>query len=156
VDELTDIWFASVGRNAKLLLNVPPTRAGLVHETDAARLLAFRERRDAQFAEDVAAGRPVRWRRTGGRSAEAEVTLPHAVTVRTIRLEEDIGAGQAVSRHTVLGETDGGWVPLVGGTTIGWRRLHRCDPAAVRAVRVVVEDAVAPPSPLRIGLYSAA
>src|SRR5205814_1608064 len=39
VDELIELYFTSVGRNSKLLLNVPPTRAGLLHSTDVAQLL---------------------------------------------------------------------------------------------------------------------
>src|SRR4051794_9333800 len=42
VDNLLDLYFSSVGRNGKLLLNVPPTREGLLHPTDVARLTAFR------------------------------------------------------------------------------------------------------------------
>ena len=37
-DTLLETYFTSVGRNSKLLLNVPPTRAGLLHETDVAQL----------------------------------------------------------------------------------------------------------------------
>jgi alpha-L-fucosidase len=39
--ELTELYFMSVGRNANLLLNVPPTRDGLLHETDVRNLTAF-------------------------------------------------------------------------------------------------------------------
>ncbi|MFE4964103.1 hypothetical protein [Streptomyces sp. NPDC056660] len=37
VDELTGIYFGSVGRDAVLLLNVPPDTDGLLHATDVAR-----------------------------------------------------------------------------------------------------------------------
>jgi alpha-L-fucosidase len=37
VDALVNLYFRSVGRNAKLLLNVPPTRDGVLHPTDAER-----------------------------------------------------------------------------------------------------------------------
>src|SRR4029079_8844613 len=33
-DTLMNLYFRSVGRNAKLLLNVPPTKDGLLHPTD--------------------------------------------------------------------------------------------------------------------------
>ena len=53
VDDLVEILFTSVGRNSKLLLNMPPTRAELLHETDIARLIRMRARLDAIFAEDL-------------------------------------------------------------------------------------------------------
>ena len=44
VDNLVDLYFNSVGRNSKLLLNVPPTRDGLLHDVDVARLAGFQAR----------------------------------------------------------------------------------------------------------------
>ncbi len=155
VDELTDTWFASVGRNAKLLLNVPPTPAGLLHEADTARLAAFRTRRDSLFAEELASGRPARWRRTGERSAVTELDVGRVAAVGIVRLEEEIARGQAVARYAVLGEVDGAWRELSRGTTIGYRKLDHFPPAAVRRVRVIVEDAAGTPLPLRVGLYAA-
>ncbi|HEV8265736.1 MAG TPA: alpha-L-fucosidase [Gemmatimonadales bacterium] len=155
VDQLADTWFTSVGRNSKLLLNVPPTREGLLHATDVARLAALRAHLTTLFADDVAAGRPVRWRSTGS-EAVAEVDLGRTVTVGTIRLEEDIAHGQFVARYAVHGTVDGDWRQLARGTTVGYRKLDRFEPKPVRRVRVVVEDAVAAPRPLRLGLYQAA
>ena len=145
VEQLADIWFTSVGRNSKLLLNVPPTREGLLHATDVDRLTGLRARLTALFAEDFAVGRP--------HSAVAEVDLGRTVTAGIIRLEEDITQGQCVARYAVLGAVDGDWRELSRGTTIGHRKLDRFAPTPVRKVRVVVEDAVATPRPLRISLY---
>ena len=50
-DRLFDIYCHSVGRNSKLLLNVPPTRDGVLHPNDIASLMAFRDLRAARFAE---------------------------------------------------------------------------------------------------------
>jgi len=158
VDQLTDIWFTSVGRNSKLLLNVPPTREGLLHATDVARLAGLRAHLTALFADDFAAGRPVDWRVTGARSAAAELDLGRTVTVGVSRLEEDITGGQCVARYAVLGaQADGAaWRELARGTTVGHRKLDRFEPATVRRVRVEVQDAVATPRRLRIGLYRGA
>ena len=158
VDQLTDIWFTSVGRNSKLLLNVPPTREGLLHATDVARLADLRAHLTALFAEDFAAGRPMEWRVTGPRSAAVELDLGRTVTVGVSRLEEDITRGQCVARYAVLGAEGGGaaWRELARGTTVGLRKLDRFGPATVRRVRVEVQDAVAAPRPLRIGLYRGA
>lgn len=152
VDQLTDIWFTSVGRNSKLLLNVPPTRDGLLHATDVARLTELRAQLTALFAEDFALNRRVRWRATGPLSAVGEVDLGRAVSAGIVRLEEDIVQGQRVARYAVHGSVDGAWQELVRGTTVGYRKLDRFDPASVRRLRVTVEGVVRP-NPLRIGVY---
>jgi len=154
VEALTDIWFTSVGRNAKLLLNVPPTRDGLLHATDVARLAALRAHLSAVLAEDFVAGRRVQWRVRGPGATAGEVDLGRTVTAAVVRLEEDITLGQRVARYAVYGALDGAWQELSRGTTIGHRKLDRFTPTPVRRLRVVVEDAIAPlPSRLRIGVY---
>ena len=157
LDQLADIWFTSVGRNSKLLLNVPPTRDGLLHATDVVRLAQLRAHLAGLFAEDFAAGRPVEWRVTGAHSAAAQLDLGRTVTVGLSRLEEDVARGQCVARYTLRGAQDAGdWRELTGGSTVGYRKLDRFEPAAVRRVRVDVHDAVAAPRRLRIGLYRGA
>jgi alpha-L-fucosidase len=154
VDALTDIWFASVGRNAKLLLNVPPTRDGLLHATDVARLAALRAHLTGVLGEDFAAGRRVQWRGRGPAATAGEVDLGRTVTAAVIRLEEDITQGQRVARYAVYGSVDGPWQELSRGTTIGHRKVDRFSPAPVRRLRVIVEEAIEPlPSRVRIGVY---
>ncbi len=155
VENLVDLYFSSVGRNSKLLLNVPPTPAGLLHETDVSRLSGMDARLRTLFAGDLAAGRRVAWRSTGERSAVAEIDLGRTADIAIVRLEEDIARGQAIARYVVAGFTGGDWRELTRGTTIGYAKLDRFPPAAARRVRVTIEDAVAPPRPPRIRLYGA-
>ncbi len=56
VDELMEIYYNSVGRNALLLLNVPPDNRGLISAEDSAVLMAFRQERDRIFSKDLAQG----------------------------------------------------------------------------------------------------
>jgi alpha-L-fucosidase len=154
VDSLVELYFRSVGRNSKLLLNVPPTPEGLLHDTDVSRLAEAATRRRARFAEDLAARRRVAWRRTGERTAVAEVDLGRLTRAATIRLEEPIERGQAVARYTVEASGETAWRPIAAGTTIGYAKLDRFEPAVIRNVRVTIEDAVAPPEPIRIKIYA--
>jgi alpha-L-fucosidase len=153
VTELSELWFSSVGRNAKLLLNVPPTRAGLLHAGDVQRLADWRRRREQSFADDLAADRRISWRATSAHRAIAEIDFGRIVNAGIVRLEEDTAQGQRVARYRVLGNSDGAWQELVCGTTIGYRKLDRLTPVALRKLRVVIEDAIAPPLPLLIGVY---
>jgi alpha-L-fucosidase len=152
VDELLELYFTSVGRNSKLLLNVPPTRAGVLHETDVARLAGLRARLAAAFAKDLS-GRDTTWQLTGARSATGSTELDGLVTVGIADLREDIEQGQRVARYVLEGSDGGPWQTLSRGTTIGYRKLDRFDPQPLRRVRLRIEDAVARPLPIAIRLY---
>ncbi|MEU8226611.1 alpha-L-fucosidase [Kribbella sp. NPDC048915] len=112
--ELLDIYRKSVGRNAVLLLNIPPDRRGQFAAPDVEALQAF--------------GAAVR------DYYETAVPLPGAINV--ISLREDIAAGQQVESFAVDALIDGTWTELAQGTTIGHRRLLALDtpitPADVR------------------------
>jgi alpha-L-fucosidase len=157
VDNLVDLHFTSVGRNSKLLLNVPPTTAGLLHDTDVARLDGFRQRRQSLFANDLAAGTRLAWHRTGERTAVGELDLGRPVTVAIARLEEPVEAGQTVARYTLQGSDGGSWRALSTGTTIGYAKLDRFSPVALRRLRVAVETvARGRAEALRIRAYAGA
>ena len=153
-DDLVELYFTSVGRNSKLLLNVPPTRAGRLHERDAANLLATRRRLTNLFADNLAARGMSRWRPTGDRTAILEIDLAGARTISIADLREDITRGQQVARYTLTGSNGGAWQPLARGTTIGFRRLVRFAPTAVRRVRLSIDGAVTPPRRVTLGLYA--
>ena len=154
VDQLTDLYFRSVGRNSKLLLNVPPTRDGLLHATDVARLAGFHARLRGLFSEDLAKGRRARWRSTGPTTSEGEIDLGRDVSIGIVRLEEDIRRGQRVARYTLSGSDGAAWQVLSQGTTIGYARLDRFEPVTVRRLRVTIDEAVAAPQPLTIRAFA--
>jgi len=152
-DDLVDLYFTSVGRNSKLLLNVPPTPEGILHPRDVESLRGMRATLEVMFATDLAAGRRVQWRRTSARSGVASVQLATPVAVAVLDLRERIAEGQRVAAYTVEGRVDGVWRELSRGTTIGYRRLTRWTPVTLDAIRVTVTEAVEPPLPLEIRLF---
>jgi alpha-L-fucosidase len=105
--ELLDIYRKSVGRNAVLLLNIPPDRRGLFADPDVEALAAF--------------GAAVR------EYYNTPVALPGEVNVLDLR--EDISAGQQVESFAVDAFVDGVWTEISRGTTIGHRRLLALDSA---------------------------
>lgn len=155
VDSLIDLYCSSVGRNSKLLLNVPPTREGLLHEVDVERLAAFRERRDTMFARDLAAGSSSEWRTTGARRPTVELALAAPATIALARLEEPVTRGQAVARYTLFGSDGRTWQPLARGTTIGYSKIDRFAPTRVHRVRLVIDRAVTEPAPVVVKLFAA-
>jgi len=155
VDNLVGLYLTSIGRNGKLLLNVPPTRTGLLHETDVARLAQMRERLATLFGNDLAANRT---REASGQegSATIDIALGDPTTIAAIRLGEEIAIGQVVSRYSVAGLASGEWRQLTRGSTIGYARIDRFPPTTVTRVRVSVEDALGTPALTTIGLFGPA
>jgi alpha-L-fucosidase len=153
VDNLVNLYFSSVGRNGKLLLNVPPTREGLLMATDVGRLASFRERITSLFEHDLALHAARVWSPTGPHSANLHLELGQAVTIGVARLEEEITRGQRVAKYTLYGESDGGWRVLSQGSTIGYTKLDRFAPVTVRRVRLAIEDAIAIPEMIRLRLH---
>jgi alpha-L-fucosidase len=171
-DNLMRLYFRSVGRNSKLLLNVPPTRDGLFHERDVRALEAFDAGRRELFAHDVLEGGRVRasggsapgavldadggthWRApAGATSAWLEVELAAPASFDTLRLEEAIELGQHIANHRVDVWRDGRWHTVAWGTTIGNARLHNCAPTTASRIRVVLEFAYDVPALRRIAAY---
>jgi alpha-L-fucosidase len=154
VDQLVNLYFTSVGRNSKLLLNVPPTREGRLHETDVARLTGMRERLNQLFAHDVAAKRKSTWKVTDNRSATLEIDLGEPTRVSLADLREDISVGQRVAEYTLEGRTDDKWKTISRGHTIGCRKLDRFDATSVRYVRLTLTETIDTPKRVVLGLYA--
>jgi alpha-L-fucosidase len=154
VENLVTLYFTSVGRNGKLLLNVPPTSEGLLHSTDVARLVGMREALDGMFAVSKAAGSKKRFRVTGAHTAELMVEFPRTESVSAIRLGEDITRGQVVASYRVEGAgSDGLWKPVSKGTTIGYAKLDRIPAVSVQRLRVTIDDAIAEPERITLEAY---
>jgi alpha-L-fucosidase len=150
-EQLFDLYSSSVGRNSKLLLNVPPNRDGLLHDPDIASLSGFHDLLTSRLAQDLASGASARWQ-TDWRAAE--IDLGRSVTASIVRLEEDITHGQVVAAYSLLGADEGPWRVLSRGTTIGYSRIARFEPTTVRRLRLVIDDAIARPLKIAVKLYA--
>ena len=180
VDELMEIYYASVGRNANLLLNVPPDRRGRIHPADSARLMEFRDARTEAFhadyakmsraySESVRANSPkyAAANAVDGRystywatddsvtSASFTVYFRRDREVSKVLLQEYIPLGQRVREFSVecrLGDT-GEWKEVCRGTTIGYKRIMRFDPVMASEVRFNIIDSYACPLISNVSIY---
>ncbi len=152
VDDLVRLYDTSVGRNSKLLLNVPPTTAGLLHETDVARLAGMRQALTERFAQDLADGATVTW--VAGGQPSGTIALARPEQVGTAILMEDVRSGQVVSRWHLEGESTYGWEALASGTTIGYKRVTTFSPRPCRRIRLTIAASLAPPTPVAVRLFA--
>ncbi len=152
VDNLVDLYFNSVGRNSKLLLNVPPTRDGLLHDVDVARLTGFHDRLLTTTLTGNSADAIATWKRNGDRTAEAIIELGRPVSASLVRLAENIANGQSVARYTLYSAEGQEWSVLSRGATIGYAKVDRFAPIVMRRLKLVIEDAVGPLDPVTVTL----
>lgn len=125
--QLMDRYEKSVGRNASLLLNVPPAKDGRIDAGDVAALTAFGSAVRATYGTDLRASGPGPW------------------TFDRIGLAEDIRYGQRAERFTVEARTGGTWTAIAGGSTIGHRRILALPrPVTADAVRVAIRESRGP------------
>lgn len=138
VENLMDLYRSSVGRNAGLLLNVPPNCDGLLSPADVSALGGF-GRRLRDFHATA---------RAGGAELSTSNWFDH------IMIEEAIERGQAIAGHRVERWDSGRWITLVEGTTVGYKRIHRVDPQPASRIRVVVTGGHASPRIKRTSLLA--
>lgn len=126
--DLANIYLTSVGRNAVLLLNIPPNRQGRIESTDSIRLMELRRWIDTNFSDNLIDDKGM-----------AVGNAP--VEVNCIVLEEDIAKGQRVEKFTVNAkDADGKPVKLTEGTTIGKKRILTFPTTRVSAISVDVDQ----------------
>lgn len=181
VDQLTDLYYRSVGHNATLLLNFPVDRNGLVHPIDSANAVNFRKNIEKQLAHNLLKGIvPTVSDERGGKytakamtdgdydtywaahdsvlSASVEFTLDKPTKINRMMLQEYIPLGQRVKAFTVEYDKDGMWQPVKLNeetTTIGYKRLLRFETVETAKLRVSITDSRACPTLNNVEAYYA-
>ncbi len=176
VDSLERIWLTSVGRNANLLLNLPPDRRGRIHPTDSARVVELRAMLDATYKDNLASGATVSASKKRGRGFEPEnilspdydlywaapdnaltamleVTLPEERTFDRLQLQEYIPLGQRVMAWHVDYWNGTDWEQLAEGTTIGYKRIVAVPAVTTSSLRIYIDGALACPVLNGLGLF---
>jgi len=174
VEKLLDIYISSVGRNGVLLLNVPPDKRGLIHESDSTVLNEFGKlikeifsTNLAKNASIVADGKNAKaildddfdsyWTTNSEKDSTAtiELELNGTTTFNLLQLQEYIALGQRVESF-VLEYWDGKEWKLAGnGTTIGYKRILRFEPITASKVRLKITSSRLNPMLSSFGLYKA-
>ncbi|MGV3710572.1 MAG: alpha-L-fucosidase [Gemmatimonas sp.] len=150
---LVSYYFQSVGRNSKMLLNVPPNREGLLSEPDLAALKGMHESLTGLFADDLTRGLKPVWTASGNTGA-LELDLGRPTRINIIDLREDITRGQSVARYITEGFVNGAWQELSKGTTIGNRALDRVQQIEISKFRVRVIQSVDTLYPIEVHLFA--
>lgn len=168
MDELSDMYFNSVGHNATLLLNIPPNNQGTVDKAILDRVTEFGNNIKETFKTNLAKaeGASVKvsevrgndetfkpsnmiddndetyWTTNdGNKSGEILVDLGEKKNFDVVSIEEAIQNGQRINNYKVeYREGDSGaWTLLEEGKTIGAKRLCRTSEVSAKQIKITVE-----------------
>lgn len=154
VEQLVDIYYHSVGRNATMLLNFPVDRSGRIHPNDSANAVNFHKRIQQELGQNLLFNR---------KKAETdndfetytllqtnvpiELQLPRSSQVNRLLLQEYIPLGQRVKAFRVEYHDGRQWQTIDVGeptTTIGYKRILRFPAVKTRRLRLTILNSRAP------------
>ena len=136
LEQLIDIYYQSVGRNANLLLNFPVNCEGRIPSEDSLRAVEWHHEIEKRFANDLLKDYKMAFNDT---HKEMIVTFDKPTILSCLVLQEDITKGQRVERFTVNRYRNGKWLPIETDeelTTIGYKRIIRFKPAEMEKLRI--------------------
>jgi alpha-L-fucosidase len=169
-EELFEIYLTSVGRGSTLLLNVPPDKAGRVHQNDVESLKAWRKLVDEQFKVNLAKDAGVAVSSYRGNSdryagdniidgdkhtywstddavttGSIEIDIGEVKTIKYVLLQEYIRLGQRVKEFRIELWNGSSWEGVADHTTIGYKRIVRLKPVATNKIRISILASKASP-----------
>lgn len=134
--ELANIYFKTVGGNASMLLNVPPSKNGVIEDKDVEVLQEFKQIIDDTFKNKVeytatTNGKNLNYNIESdedfyqllGNESTITFTLNEKHKIKTIVLKEDIRYSQRVEEFEIYAKVPGGYKRIYKGTTIGSEKI---------------------------------
>lgn len=140
--ELFHIYMNSVGNNCSLLLNVPPSRMGMIHPKDEQVLKELGEMIHSITKNPVFVQNPGKLKEQQG---YLECKFDGSRKIGYCVLEEDITKSQRVEKFDLYIQTaDKEYEHIYSGTVIGSKKMIRVDADAIGAILVIRQSRSAP------------
>ncbi|MBR6872098.1 MAG: alpha-L-fucosidase [Ruminococcus sp.] len=176
LQELWDIYIRSVGGNCTFLLNIPPTKAGLLHENDVRRLAGFGKHLREAFADNLIPGAELMcdsakpghgidnvladdydgYYMPEAQTAVITVKLRQKAKLGYLVIKENITLSQRIESFAVDVIGDGGFKEVYSGTTVGYKRIVPLGGLETDRLRIRITDSRNEPTAAFIGLYRGA
>ena len=182
IEQLTDLYYRSVGHNGTFLLNFPVDKDGLIHPIDSAHAVDYHKLVAAELSNNLLKKVSIKasnvrdkklygtqnltdgnydtyWATEDGvTTASLEITLKGTQQVNRVMLQEYIPLGQRVKKFSIDYLAGGQWQPVKikeATTTIGYKRLLRFQPITTKKLRIRFEESRGPLCINGIGAYYA-
>ena len=132
LENLVDMYYKSVGRNATLIMGLTPDPDGLLPEPDVQRLKEWGEEINRRFSNPLAS--------TKGKGKVLELKLKESLPVNHIIIQEDIAMGERIRNYEIEGHSGGRWITLANGESIGNKRIEKFDTIKLSRLRIKIID----------------
>ncbi|MCK0190916.1 alpha-L-fucosidase [Arenibacter sp. F20364] len=132
LENLMDMYYKSVGRNATLIMGLTPDPDGLLPEPDVQRLKEWGEEINRRFSNPLAS--------TKGMGKVLELKLKESLPVNHVIIQEDIAMGERIRKYQIEGYSGGRWITLANGESIGNKRIEKFDTIKLSRLRIKIID----------------
>lgn len=137
LDELTDKYCKSVGRNTNMLLGIVVDNRGLVPEADVNRLKEFGNKIAKEYSNPVGT--------SSGKGTIFEVKFKSPQPLSSIVIMEDIAKGELIREYQLYGMQNGTWQSISAGTSVGHKRIERVN-GTYQAIKLSISKSDGVPS----------
>ena len=173
---LDDVWFKSVGRNAMMLLNFPPDRRGLIHDTDLKNAIESNRRINKMLSVNYADNARLSADSTycsgteienvilenknlffatneGKNKAVINIKLDDEYCYNVLMLGEKIELGERIVSFKLEALDLGEPVTVAEGTSVGYLKAVKFKESSYKDLRLTVEGIAAPVTLRHLALH---
>lgn len=143
---LMDMYEKSTGRNATLIVGLTPDTAGLIPPGDVKRLKEWGDEINHRFGTPLA--------QTSGQKKTLTLKLGHKQRVNYCMIRENIRNGERIRKYKVEAKTNGKWMTVCTGESVGNKRIEKFDPKETTELRLTILESVAMPDIRDFSAYS--
>lgn len=148
LEDLVEMYYKSVGRNATLILGLTPDPDGKMPEEDVQRLKEFGNEIKRRFKNSLG--------NSQGAGDELLLDLGGAQPIYHVILQEEIEKGERVREFVLQAKVSGQWVDLFQGQSIGHKLIIPLEkPILTDQLKISVKEAVFKPHILKFEAFGA-
>ena len=173
LNELVDIYIRSVGGNATFLLNIPPTKDGLIHDNDVKRLAELGEYLRNAFSDNLVPKALIccnseteehgveniiedsydKYFESSSGTADILFDLGKEEKIGYVIIKENILKSQRIESFAIDICEDGVFREVFTGTTVGYKRIVPLNGLTTARLRLRITDSRLAPVISFTGIY---
>ena len=145
LENLMDMYYKSVGRNATLIMGLTPDPNGLLPEPDVKRLKEWGDEILSRFSNPL--------KTISGVGNKLSIKFNKPTSINHIIIQEDISKGEKVRSYKIEALINGKWQGVCEGQSIGHKRIEKIETITTNRLRFKVTNALGIPHIKNMSVY---